>query len=228
MTLARLVGLDENKGRILGIDASSDMIAKAVALSRTASHAQLSGARINFVVLDGHDGLPVSEHGKFDKVFSNAALHWMKTDPSKVLSNVYKALTPIGRFAAELGGFMNCVGVRGQLHASLRARGLNPELLDPWYFPTPAEYSALLQEQGFKVESCELVPRITPLPATTGIKGWLMTFAGPFLNALADEQSREAVVQEVENALRPDCYDAKLDQWSVMYVRLRVLAFRID
>ena len=49
-------------------------------------------------------------HGKFDAAFSNAALHWCKRDPLGVLTSVRKVLKPGGRFVAEMGGCMNCIG----------------------------------------------------------------------------------------------------------------------
>ncbi|GAC72139.1 hypothetical protein PANT_6c00084 [Moesziomyces antarcticus T-34] len=218
LEVASAVGPD---GSVLGLDASADMIVKAQSLAARSTTS--SAAPIEFVVKDGHDAL----HDKtVDKVFSNAALHWMKRSPSAVVKNVYGVLRPGGRFAAEMGGHMNCVGVRGQLHRSLRQRGLDPTQYDPWFFPTPQEYRQLLLNAGFQVESCELVPRITPLPKESGLRGWLETFAGPFLNAIDAEQDKQAVVAEVEDALRPDCYDAESGVWSVMYVRLRVLAHK--
>ncbi len=150
----------------------------------------------------------------------------MKRDPALVLANAYSYLKPGGRFAAEMGGFMNCVGVRGQLHASLRKRGLDPNKYDPWFFPTAPQYRRLLENAGFTVEVCELFPRMTELPRESGLKGWLKTFAGPFLNEFESEKEREKVVEEVEEALRPDCYDEKEGVWSVMYVRLRILAHK--
>ena len=52
----------------------------------------------------------VLEHGQFDKVFSNAALHWCKRDPVGVIRSAKKVLKPGGVFAAEFGGWGNCVG----------------------------------------------------------------------------------------------------------------------
>ena len=52
----------------------------------------------------------VFEHGQFDKVFSNAALHWCKRDPVGVIRSAKKFLKPDGVFAAEFGGWGNCVG----------------------------------------------------------------------------------------------------------------------
>ena len=52
----------------------------------------------------------LEKYGKFDKVFSNAVLHWCKLDPAGVIRNVKKVLKPGGIFAAELGGWGNCTG----------------------------------------------------------------------------------------------------------------------
>jgi SAM-dependent methyltransferase len=48
--------------------------------------------------------------GSFDAVFSNAAIHWCSKSPPAVVQNAWRALKPGGRFAAEMGGFMNLVG----------------------------------------------------------------------------------------------------------------------
>jgi SAM-dependent methyltransferase len=50
------------------------------------------------------------KHGEFDKVFSNAALHWCKRDPVGVIRSAKKVLKPGGTFAAEFGGWGNCTG----------------------------------------------------------------------------------------------------------------------
>ncbi|SAM82973.1 related to ERG6-Delta(24)-sterol C-methyltransferase [Ustilago bromivora] len=223
LDLATIVGPD---GEVTGLDASDDMIIKACNLH--ASHPTLQpNAPLQFINQDGHDKIPLEHLGVYDKVFSNAALHWMKRDPSLVLSRIHSAIKPNGIFAAELGGFLNCVGIRSQLHLALKRRSVDPEKYDPWFFPSPDQYSALLKEAGFEVESCELVPRITPLPKESGLRGWLRTFAGPFLNAIEGEEEREKVVGEVEEAVRCDCFDANSGVWSVMYVRLRVKARKL-
>lgn len=52
----------------------------------------------------------VADHGLFDKVFSNAVLHWCKQDPVGAVRGVNKVLKPGGIFAAEFGGWGNCIG----------------------------------------------------------------------------------------------------------------------
>ena len=96
--------------------------------------------------------------GKFDVVFTNAALHWCKRDPAGVLESAKRVLKPGGRIVGEMGGFMNCIGevlvisamehvlmkhrpgVRSAIHCVLRERGHDPESVDPWYFPSMADY----------------------------------------------------------------------------------------
>lgn len=118
---------------------------------------------------------------------------------------------------------MNMIGVRGALHHVVRkyTPGVDPNSVDPWYFPTPEAYTALLtsldEETGqplFDVQSCELVPRPTPLPS--GLTGWIETFGGPFLNALPDEEARRGAMQDLEEMLKPDMYDETTGGWTAM------------
>jgi SAM-dependent methyltransferase len=45
----------------------------------------------------------IYENDKFDAVFSNATLHWVKNQDG-MMQCVYKSLKPGGRFVAEMGG----------------------------------------------------------------------------------------------------------------------------
>jgi SAM-dependent methyltransferase len=159
--------------------------------------------------------------GEFEAVFSNAVLHWVK-DQQAALRSVHRALAPGGRFVAELGGAGCVAAIRGALHAALDARGVAPWLHDPWFFPDAAEYRALLEEAGFRVDSIELFDRPTPLPGD--VSGWLETFAQPFLDALPRADWLPCV-DEVRERLRPLLWDAERG-WVADYVRLRLLAHR--
>lgn len=131
-------------------------------------------------------------------------------------------------------------GVRIALHHAARKRGLDPEEMDPWYFPTVEEYqtvsqkrlidlihnqigrSQLLQKTGFRVDTISLVPRLTPL-GDGGLRGWLQLFArGTFLKTVSDMDTEE-IMDEVEQMCEVDCKDRE-GNWSLMYVRLRFAA----
>ena len=171
--------------------------------------------------LDAHvvDGQALSYDNEFDAVFSNAALHWMKHSDA-VLAGVWQALKPGGRFVAECGGAGNIATIVAAVYQALQSRGIDPEPINPWYFPTPKIYTKQLQVPGFVVTSMDLIPRPTPLPGD--IIDWLEIFTGTFLNAVPDA-CRSAALYEIRDVLRPDLCDAE-GKWTADYVRLRFVA----
>jgi trans-aconitate methyltransferase len=192
--------------RVVGVDSSAEQVAAACERGLDARVARA-------------EALPFD--GEFDAVLSNAVLHWVK-DADGAIASVHRALVPGGRFAAELGG-VGCVDkIRSAMHAALRARGVDPAPLDPWYFPTEADYRSRLERGGFEVRSIALFDRPTPLPGD--VTGWLETFTLPFLAGVARAQ-RADVIADVRERLRPALCDTE-GRWTADYVRLRVLAVK--
>ena len=87
---------------------------------------------------------------KFDAVFSNTALHWMKR-AANVIESVWMALKPGGRFVAEFGGKGNVELVIKGLENALHAFGISAAERNPWFYPSVGEYASLLEKQGFRV-----------------------------------------------------------------------------
>jgi len=188
---------------VIGVDASPNFIDAAKALGLDAQ------------LMDGH---ALTFDSEFDAVFSNAALHWM-TRPGDVVDGVWRALKPGGRFVAEFGGHTNVAAILTALTAVERARGGDPALTRPWYFPTPAAYQALLEEQGFTVKQIILFPRPTPLP--TGMASWLRVFRQPFFDQFGADA--DVALDEVVSLLKPSLCDED-GNWTADYARLRVEA----
>ncbi|KAJ4500069.1 S-adenosyl-L-methionine-dependent methyltransferase [Lentinula lateritia] len=158
---------------------------------------------------------------EFDAVFTNATLHWCKRNPSGVIRSAKRILKKKGRFVGEMGGFLNCIGIRTALKTVLQSKGYDGLERDPWFFPSPEEYSTLLKAEGFDVTHISLTPRLTPLEA--GLYGWLNTFArGSWLNDLTEQEADE-IIKEVEEMCRIDCQDGN-GNWAMVYVRLRFVA----
>lgn len=187
------------------VDASANFVAAACARGLDAR------------LMDGH---ALTFDDEFDAVFSNAALHWM-LQPRKVIQGVARALKPGGRFVAEFGGHGNVAAIATAMRAVASRRGVDPATAMPWFYPTPAEYTALLEEAGFSVQRIALIPRPTPLP--TGLLGWLATFSQPFFDQFGEEA--EDALGDVERLLAPSLRD-RAGQWSADYVRLRFEARR--
>ncbi len=169
--------------------------------------------------LDAHiiDGCALPYDQEFDAVFSNAALHWMK-HPQRVVSGVWRALKPGGRFVAEMGGKGNVATILSALDEAASRRGVAVE--HPWFFPSVEAYRGLLEAPGFQVHTMVLIPRPTPLPGD--LAAWLQTFAQTHTHALPESQRAE-FIDEVVNALRPTLCDER-GNWHADYVRLRFAA----
>lgn len=192
---------------VLGIDASEEQIAQA----------QADG--LDAEVMDAHRiDLPIES---FDAAFSNAALHWMK-DIRAVLEGVHRVLKPGGRFVGEFGGAGNVKALRVALRMAVQHKGIDPDAVDPWYFPEPDAFSAQLAATGFKVCSTEQLPRPTPLPGD--ITGWLDTFAESFLGTLSASDRAQAIA-DVTTALQPILQTPE-GGWTADYVRLRFEAVK--
>jgi hypothetical protein len=141
-------------------------------------------------------------------------------EPDLALANIAQALKPRGRFVGEMGAQGNVAAISTAILAVLRAHGIDGEARWPWYFPAPAEYAERLETHGFVVLRMELIPRPTPLP--TGMRGWLDTFANPFLAGVSDEE-RGDILEEVTSLLAPSLR-GRAGAWTADYVRLRFTA----
>ena len=174
--------------RVVGVDSSPDFVEAAVKRG------------LDVRLMDGHD---LSFENAFDAVFSNAALHWM-TRPDEVAAGIWRALKPGGRFVAEFGGHGNVAAIVTAMTAVATMRDGDATLAHPWYFPTPDEYSAVLEGAGFEVERVELIPRPTPLP--TGMRAWLAIFRAPFFEQFGDKA--DDAYADAEALLRPSLADS--------------------
>jgi trans-aconitate methyltransferase len=182
-----------------------------------ASSAMVEAARARGLDVRLLDGQALTFDAEFDAVFSNAALHWMP-DAVRVATGVFRALKPGGRFVGEFGGRGNVATIVAAVAQALGARGR--EMPSPWYFPSSAEYRAVLEAQGFAIDSIASFPRPTPLPGDVG--EWIETLAQPFLRGLA-ESERQTLLRDLVATLRKDLCDAQ-GRWVVDYVRLRFAA----
>jgi len=177
--------------QVLGLDSSPEMIAEA---------------RRNFPALafDVADAANFQVSERFDAVFSNAALHWVK-NADGVAASVARALKRGGRFVFEMGG-------KGNVQSVLDAAGPMPT---PWIFPSIGEYASVLERHGFEVRYAALFDRPTFVEGEDGLDDWLKMFAGSML------PSHEARARVVET-LRPKLY--RDEGWMLDYRRLRVIA----
>lgn len=193
---------------VVGVDASEAMI--------TAARARGIQAEVANV-----EALPFQPQ-RFDAVFSNAVLHWVKNHDA-MLGEVRRVLRPGGRFVAEFGGHGNIAAICVSLRAVLNRHGYGQLEDGVNYYPSVDSYRARLQRHGFQVDQIQLIPRPTLLPES-GMDGWLRTFRRGVIEALP-EDLRETVIRETVELLAYVLRDES-GQWTADYVRLRFAARR--
>ena len=194
---------------VTGVDRSGEMIAAA----------RLAYPNLKFEISDARN---LSYREEFDAVFSNATLHWIH-EPELVLRGVWRALRTGGRFVAKFGGRKN---IRAMQEAFDRARvelgAAKPGEVQPWYYPSVSEYSALAERNGFEVRFVTLFDRPTGLAdGAAGMRNWIFMFGADYL-AKAGEARREEFLGRVENMLQPKLFHD--GQWWADYRRLRLVA----
>ena len=196
---------------VIGIDHSPEMIAAA----------QESYPQVEFHQMDA-TGFAFDE--PFDAVFSNATLHWVRP-PERAVERIYNSLRQGGRLVAEFGGHGNVAKVVQALIAELEQRGYrDASERNPWYFPSIAEYTTLLEQYGLEPTFARLYDRPTLLDGgEDGLAGWLTMFGDAFLKGLTPDE-RDAVVAGVVERLRPTLFQD--GNWYADYRRLQVVAVR--
>jgi trans-aconitate 2-methyltransferase len=201
----------DSGAEVIGIDRSSEMVAQA----------RQNFAQIRF---DVGDATTFTLEHPVDAVFSNATLHWVKP-PEAAVERIWNALKPGGRFVAEFGGKGNVGRIMDGLRGAMRdLAGVDFNAINPWYYPSIAEYATLLERQGFSVTFATLFERPTPLDGgAEGLRNWLRMFGMSVLSRV-EPAKQEAVLARVEELARPALFNN--GTWSADYVRLRVVARR--
>lgn len=196
--------------QVRGIDHAASMIEKA----------RQNYPHLRFDVADVRN-FQVEE--PLDAVFSNAVLHWVK-EAEQAIASIYQALKVGGRFVAEFGGKGNVQAIVTALETTLQA-GISTQSLNPWYYPSIAEYASLLEKQGFDVIYAVLFERPTLLAdGEAGLANWIEMFADTFLAGLSTEQQTQ-VIRTVEENLKPKLF--KDGNWIADYRRLRIIAIKV-
>ena len=92
-----------------------------------------------------------------------------------------------------------------------------------WYFPSVAEYTTLLEAQGFTVRQVLYFDRETELVGEDGMANWIEMFWPFFFKDISALQAEAVKIKAVEQ-LKGTWY--KNGKWYADYVRLRVKAVK--
>lgn len=126
-------------GEVLGIDASGGMIRTARAMERE---------NLGFIQMDIND---MDFEERFDIIYSNAALHWVKDHPL-LLKNSLRALKRGGRIYWNFAGNGTCAAFNSLMRAIIAEPAYEVYFTDfewPWVMLSGAEYGRSAAEAGF-------------------------------------------------------------------------------
>jgi trans-aconitate 2-methyltransferase len=194
-------------GRVLCVDASESMIAKA---------RETLGDRADYLVADLAE-LEIDD--SVDAIFSTATFHWVM-DHDRLFARLHTALRPGGRLVAQCGGEGN-VAKHAEAIVTVASRPeFAPHFGDMqvmWNFSSPAETEARLRRAGFEDVSCRLEDK--PVQPQHPYEFTTTVTMGPHLSRLPEDLRRsfaEAVL-ELED-----------DPLVLNYVRLNIDARRCE
>jgi len=201
----------ERGAGVFGVDRSPEMVAQASSKFPALKFSVMDATKLSFA-------------GEFDAVFSNAVLHWIP-EAEKVIEGVERALKPGGRFVAEFGGKGNIKTLVRGFYLAFRALGIvEPEGVNPWFYPGIAEYSSLLEKQGLEVREASLFERPTVLEdGARGLENWIKIFRKTYLEKIGEETAAKWI-REVERQCRTSLF--RDGNWVLDYRRLRIVAFK--
>lgn len=198
--------IQKYNAKVIAVDLSEDMVKKAK--SKGLEAYVLSATNLEY-------------KNKFNAVFSNAVLHWVK-DSNLAIKQINKVLKPNGRFVAEFGAEHNIE----QLVDAIKEVFLkNPQygiFNNPWNFQSETIYEKLLKNNGFKIDYMEVIKRPT---AIDDISNWLDIFANGIISNL-NKQDKISFKNEVKDILKPKLYSSQ-NGWVIDYVRLKIKATKV-
>lgn len=200
------VKIEKFNTKVIAVDLSQSMVDKTK--EKNIEAYVMSATELNF-------------NNEFDAVFSNAVLHWVK-DSKIAINKINTSLKNNGRFIAEFGGYGNIKFLTDAMQKVFNNHQEYGTFNNPWYFPSDKDYKKLLEDNGFKVEYIELIPRSTSID---DISNWLNIFANGIISHLTNEQQLN-FKQEARKILKPKIYTEK-HGWVVDYVRLRFKAIKV-
>ena len=197
------------RGRVIAVDASPDMVARAREELRGEPRADVREADLAQLRLEPGE--------QVDAVFSNATFHWVP-DHDALFGALAAALRAGGRMSVQCGGEGNVAGVHSAALEAAADCGLGFRFAGwprPWNFAAPEQTEARLRGAGFEDVRCWLESwPVTPDEP----RAYLETVClGPHLARLAGDEHRRFL----------DAVMARLGERPVLdYVRLNIVARR--
>ena len=190
--LTQILSSKVPKGKVIGIDASKGMIETAK---------EIREYNLEFRLMDINN---FHFEEKFDLIFSNAALHWVK-DHKKLFDKCNNELKDCGRIRFNFAGSGNCQNFFQVVREITMYEEYSTYFKDfewPWYMPSTNEYKKLAEEtKVFKNISVYEEDADRYFQNKEELIGWIdQPSIVPFINILPQKikkEFRDKVVKEM-------------------------------
>lgn len=179
-------------GSVVGVDNSAQMVELASERYPLNQYRNLS-----FEVMDACN---LSFDSRFDVIFSNAVLHWVK-DHKPVVEGLFRSLRHSGKILLQMGGEGNArkiLSVLEEVQNHQEWRIYFEDFGFPYGFLGVDEYRALLNEAGFRINRVELIPKDMGHEGKQGLEGWIRTTWLPYTER-APEEKRDKFISAISS-----------------------------
>lgn len=205
--VTKMIADHEAKPNVIGVDIDSSLIAEARGRGLTVM--EVNAADI------GEKHFP----HKFNVVFSNLALQWLKSDWdfSHAIGGMNTVLTGRGRIVLSFPSQLHPEIEKAFVNAMQEVTGatrLEALVQIPIRYTSIEYLEHVLEEAHFSTDGISVIQNNRHrLPQ--GMEAWLIDFLGPHMQ-IASEQ-KERVVAHMVEALKkaPSLYDAKKQEWYI-------------
>ena len=207
------------QSRVVGVDASPEMIAYAAE-----KYSQNQYPNLAFACIDARS---LDFRSEFDLIFSNATLHWVG-DRQTFFVNASRALQDKGRIIVSCGGEGNAreiLATFAELTAEEPWQVYFDEFHNPYFFDGLEDYRRWLEQSGFEIGRLELVPKDMTHRGAKGLTGWIRTTWMPFTKYVPEALREQFIARFVELYLANNPLDAE-GMTHVSMVRLEIDAVK--
>ena len=165
-------------------------------------------------------------NSEFDVVFSNAALHWIKS-PEAALKGFWKSLKPDGEFLAQFGGRGNAAQVFKIIDLMLDDEKWLPyfkDFVSPYGLYGPEEYSKWLENADFSINRLEMSLKDMTLEGEKGLFSWIESTWHPYTQQVPQELKEDFINELVTLFVNSNPPDDK-GYLHVRMIRLEIEAY---
>ena len=194
--ITALIAGKANRGHVVGIDSSAEMIKLAQQRFPSKTHPNLS-----FILKDARG---IDFDCAFDLIFSNACLHWV-TDHFPMLQKIRRSLKPSGGILFQMGGKGNAehiIEVMELVIEQVEWSAFFNDFTFPYGFCSPDEYREWLTKLGFTAIRAELVTKDMLHKNEDKLAAWIRTTWLPYTQRVPEALREDFIRQVVKSHMR--------------------------